>query len=139
MIEIEITKRFNDDIMFPMDIYTISVSLHPKPIKNKVMFKTIEDLDRYLNDCETVDYAYPIEEMTPREKLKAAYSEEVGNKVRWAVNDAIEFFSNLECVMDKKEIKKVINKLEKAKESLTYPFSVMTEEETKAKIKELGF
>lgn len=139
MIEIEITKRFNDDIMFPMDIYTIYVSLQPKPIKNKVMFKTIEDLDKYLNGCETVDYAYPIEEMSPREKLKCAYSEEVGNKIRWAVDDAIEFFSNLDCVMDKKEIKKVINKLEKAKESLTYPFSVMTEEETKAKIKELGF
>lgn len=139
MIEIEITKRFNDDIFFPMDIYTIDVYLRPEPIKNKVMFKTLEDLDNYLKDCETVDFAYPLEEMSQREKLKAAYSEEVGNKVRWAVDDAIEFFSNLECVMDKKEIKKVINKLEKAKESLTYPFSVMTEEETKAKIKELGF
>lgn len=88
------------------------------------MFKSVEEIDKYLNDCETVDYAYPIEEMSPREKLKAAYSEEVGNKVRWAVNDAIEFFEGLECVMDKQEIKKTIKKLEKAKESLAYPFSI---------------
>lgn len=30
-LDIEITKKFNDDIMFPMDVYTIDVYLQPKP------------------------------------------------------------------------------------------------------------
>ena len=35
MIDIEITKNFNDDIMFPMDIYTINIyRYNDKRIKN---------------------------------------------------------------------------------------------------------
>lgn len=39
MINIEITKKFNDDIMFPMDIYTINIyRYNDKKIKNYAIY-----------------------------------------------------------------------------------------------------
>lgn len=63
------------------------------------------------------------EQSSPRQKLAYEYCVEVGNEVRGRINDAIDFMENVdESIIPRNEKKKILNKMEKALETFSYPF-----------------
>lgn len=120
-LDIEITKKFNDDIFFPMDIYTISVNLRPKPISKKMEYE----------DSMLEEYGITREEWeksSPRQKLFFDYNLEIGNELRWDMDKAIKFIDKAdENIIPDDEKKMILKKMEKALMAFTYPFSLQLE------------
>lgn len=121
MIEVEIAKKFNDDIFFPMDIYTISVNLRPKPISKKMEYE-----DSILEEYGITREEW--EQSSPRQKLFFNYNLEIGNELRWNMDKAIKFIDKVdENIIPDDEKKKILKKMEKALMVFTYPFSLQLE------------
>lgn len=120
-LDIEITKKFNDDIFFPMDIYTISVNLRPKPISKKMEYE-----DSILEEYGITREEW--EQSSPRQKLFFNYNLEIGNELRWNMDKAIKFIDKVdENIIPDDEKKKILKKMEKALMAFTYPFSLQLE------------
>lgn len=118
MIELKIAKKFNDDIFFPMDIYTISVNLRPKPISKKMEYE-----DSILEEYGITREEW--EQSSPRQKLFFNYNFEIGNELRWNMDKAIKFIDNVdENIIPDDEKKKILKKMEKAMMVFEYPFDL---------------
>ena len=118
---IDVTKEFNGDVMFPMDIYKIDVYLRPKPISKKMEYE-----DSILEEYGITREEW--EQSSPRQKLFFNYNFEIGNELRWNMDKAIKFIDNVdENIIPDDEKKKILKKMEKALMAFTYPFSLQLE------------
>ena len=121
MIEIEITKRFNDDIFFPMDIYTIDVYLRPEPIKSKDMYSDYES--NYLEDYQITKEDW--EAMPPREKFLYYYYDEIGDITRDMLKGCYGTILEAdETIFSEDEKNEILSKFDNAISMVSLPFDI---------------
>ena len=121
MIELKIAKKFNDDIMFPMDVYTIDVYLRPEPIKNKNMYSDYES--NYLEDYQITKEDW--ESMSPREKFLYYYYDEIGETTRDMLKGCYGMiFEADETIFSEEEKNEILSKFDNAISMVSLPFEI---------------
>lgn len=88
------------------------------------MFKTIDELDKYLEEHWTDKDDDP-KTWSPKEKLMAVYNNEIGSALNCNLYEAIEFWDNYEGnILTKDEIRAIQKRIDKLRSCIDVPFII---------------
>lgn len=119
MIELNIERHFNEDILFPSMVYTIDVYLRPKPIKSKDMYSDYES--NYLEDYQITKEDW--EAMPPKEKFLYYYYDEIGETTRDMLEGCYGMILEAdETIFSEEEKNEILSKFDNAISMVSLPF-----------------